>query len=155
MKRCLFNVFAVLSLLLCAATCLLWARSIWRSRDYDFVHLTTSDPRSDAAVREGIVWLNLSSRLTRTEAPDLHKSVWGFSYNRRTQNGTRYWLVQAPCWVFAVSTALVSACWAALGWRQRRRLQKGRCCHCGYDLRATPERCPECGNVPTPQVETA
>jgi hypothetical protein len=37
------------------------------------------------------------------------------------------------------------------GWkilRDRRKRLAGRCMRCGYDVRATPQRCPECGMVP-------
>jgi hypothetical protein len=52
------------------------------------------------------------------------------------------------CWMVVAIMALPSILW--LGRRRRARMiaSDGRCVICGYDLRATPNKCPECGTVP-------
>ena len=55
--------------------------------------------------------------------------------------------VAVPYWSLWILTALLPVRWLWGRHVHRRRSHAGRCCSCGYDLRATPDRCPECGTV--------
>jgi hypothetical protein len=63
--------------------------------------------------------------------------------------------VAIPCWSLAALLAFVPAFAGIRGWIKRRELQPGACPSCGYDMRATPDRCPECGQTPEQMREPA
>ena len=70
----------------------------------------------------------------------------------RPLSGTYMARVIAPLWSVTDVAAFLPLTWTTLAVRTRRRERyagEGHLCRkCGYDLRATPERCPECGTEP-------
>jgi hypothetical protein len=56
-------------------------------------------------------------------------------------------LVMLPDWFVALIFAILPAIWLYRWRRSRRRFAARLCQTCGYDLRATPDRCPECGTT--------
>jgi hypothetical protein len=68
---------------------------------------------------------------------DLHFGGSGFTTHHR--------LVVVPYWALCAPFAIAPVGWAVNRMRRRQRFGAGRCTKCGYDLRATPAKCPECG----------
>ncbi len=64
-----------------------------------------------------------------------------------TASANDIWYFSVPCWLILLATAFLPALWL---WRRIRHAQyrwHGLCPKCGYDLRASKERCPECGTA--------
>ena len=74
-----------------------------------------------------------------------------FGRNHFEDGRTRSTTFFVRWWLIVILTAILPvARFGPLVWRQwRSEHAEGLCPNCGYDLRATPERCPECGKIPT------
>jgi hypothetical protein len=78
---------------------------------------------------------------------NLDTSVSGWDGGKRVD---RFRSAGVPHWFIVLLLSVMPGWWTACFRRHRemlRRRRLGLCLHCGYDLRATPDRCPECGNV--------
>lgn len=88
---------------------------------------------------------------------DLREGPFDLAEGGEVMVPVRLWEAQrrtgavVPYWLLAALTAVAPALWLYLRARRssaRRRSRLGLCPTCGYDLRATRGKCPECGEVP-------
>jgi len=93
-----------------------------------------------------------------TTASQWRFAGFGLVINRgtvaRTQKSARpgAWqntVVLVPYWSLLIILAIPIGLWIRAKTRARRLARMHLCNVCGYDLRATPTRCPECGTVAT------
>lgn len=76
------------------------------------------------------------------------RDMWQSTADRAAAARYTQWQVTAPMWAPVAMTLILPMVWVIRWRRQRAREMIGKCAACGYDLRATPQRCPECGAVP-------
>jgi hypothetical protein len=176
--RKLLILVSVMSGAMCVVTVVLWVRS---AMVHDWLYYETSrfDPDgfwvqvySFSGTLKIEVVLDLGSVVERrARGVQPGPSKWEFSSRsierrleemnwvdfhvkwRRLPEEDRFDLKLPYCFLAAVTGAL-PAYLALKAIRRRREQRQGLCRLCGYDLSATPQRCPECGAAPVPSPGT-
>ncbi len=157
MKRRLFTIAAAVSLVICVASLVLWARSYWH---FDRGGYYSSTWEMWTASRSGCIQVGITCG---NQPGEFRTGWWGatqparrFEFERfyfvsdaSTLGMTwRFWGAGIPHWSLALSAAVLPIVGCARLYRRHTRGAVLRCERCGYDLRATPDRCPECGMQP-------
>jgi hypothetical protein len=148
-------------------------RGSWRDRSTKATRTTEDYAKWPGASSTGATrpWLwmvkpyDRATLLADAWGPDLHRAlpemtVIDLARQRTFDNadgslltyrliGRRVWV---PYWLVVAITGLLPAWRTFARHRRSRRSRLNLCASCGYDLRATPDRCPECGAVPTAQA---
>jgi hypothetical protein len=180
MRRVLLKALAVLSLVLLAATVVVWLRSYWRQDTAATSGLTkwTAESRlgSLRITRSHDVFRTLRYWDVQPVAPSwnaIREGGFWFHYEAGEQDQNRafftdpptgppvmfsvwyrFQMLTIPYWAPALFFAAAPAWW--FFYVRRRRTPAGHCPTCRYDLRAHApgQKCPECGTV-IPTARTA
>jgi hypothetical protein len=117
-----------------------------QSADGRFVLAYAGDYRSDPVTPGLHINTYQDTRYYPSAVPLSHWLGCDAWYSHRGIEGRRLG-ISGPLWLpVALSTSLAAT--LVLVWfRQRTPIRLGQCRVCGYDLRATPDRCPECGTA--------
>ena len=160
LRRRLLNLLTGLSLLLCVAACALWVRSYFVGDAWDWgtrtgragvdscrgslsVGRVEVPPAALATIPRGHLFI---SKPASQAASQRLKPAWsfaGFALAHVSIGGMRATELHVPYWIVVLAAGVLPAVYL----RRRFRVppSTSTCRRCGYDLRATPQRCPECG----------
>jgi hypothetical protein len=169
LRRWLFNALSALSFLLLMTTAVMWVRShfYWDTEPISWRHaacvesvngLIELDWQQDTNGHVVAVHQSYSDVYGVTLDLGRH-AVWhvaGLGYVRwdlPPKNPIIMFRgILVSYWVLIAIFILLPA-YSFWRWLNRKRsVTLGLCTTCGYDLRATPDRCPECGKIP-PKTE--
>jgi hypothetical protein len=65
------------------------------------------------------------------------------------------WTLNVPMWAILLISAVLPTVWLLRATGKAERVRNLACPVCGYNLRATPRYCPECGASPLPEPTSA
>ncbi len=178
MKKRLFTLATVVSMVLCVASAVVWARSYNVSYSFgrDFFDASThTEGGQRVSLASGRIYFswdrffvppNAPERLPSREGWQLYRDPYWFAIRQKYGDDWLLWTVtkdatpapksfgRSEGWTVGFNllmlvflTAIAPTMWRVRFLRTKRRPRSGLCPSCGYDLRATPERCPECGNA--------
>ena len=167
--RIILNSLVSISLILCAMMIVLWVRS-YRNIDsitlagrYSLsswlggLHLYMMDadqmehfailtvPLSSTDTWDGSQYRSLS--LLRFGGFLLAKDQLGMSGGMMMGPRLTYTAVRVPDGFLLLALISLPITWVILRFQRQQRQRLGLCPVCSYDLRATPDRCPECGTA--------